>query len=153
MLQGSVVPLIRMQGIQQEVLKVFNWSAQLDPRNYQKVENVVHQLKNVVSNFVDSAEIPTVSNAVHEMYGFLSKASDQHLNHLFPTIITSVPWVWHGAGFTTPDKMALTAGTLQINLKPYLFIVPDTIKQHDGFLARMAVQRTFQENCLMVVLS
>ena len=66
-LQGSVVPLIRMQGIRKEVLKVFNWSAQLDPRNYQKVENVVHQLKNVVSNFVYPAGLPTVSNAVHEI--------------------------------------------------------------------------------------
>ncbi|XP_071785165.1 sacsin-like [Asterias amurensis] len=154
MLQGSVVPLIRMQGIRQELLNVFNWSAQLDPRNYQKVDNVVHQLKNVADNFEYPVGIPTVSNAVHEIYGFLSRASDQHLTHLFPTIITSEPWVWHGAGFTTPDKMALTAGTLQINLKPYLFTVPDTMEQYyDGFLARMGVQRTFQENCLNVVLS
>ncbi|XP_033645532.1 LOW QUALITY PROTEIN: sacsin-like [Asterias rubens] len=153
MLQGSVVPLIRMQGIRQELLNVFNWSAQLDPRNYQKVENVVHQLKNVVSNFVYPAGIPTVSNAVHEIYGFLSRASDQHLNHLFPTIITSEPWVWHGAGFTTPDKMAITVGTLRIDLKPYLFTVPDSIKPHDNLLTRLGVRQTFQESALSVVLS
>ncbi|XP_071785309.1 sacsin-like [Asterias amurensis] len=153
MLQGSVVPLIRMQGIRQELLNVFNWSAQLDPRNYQMVEKVVHQLKNVVSNFVYPAGIPTVSNAVHEIYGFLSSASDQHLNHLFPTIITSAPWVWHGAGFTTPDNVALTVGTFRIDLKPYLFTVPDSIKLHDNFLTRLGVRQTFQESALSVVLS
>ena len=153
-LQGSVLPLIKLPGIRQELLSAFSWSADRDSNNYQKVELVVHQLKNVAEKFELTEEAFAMSSAVSMIYEFLGKASsDIHFKHLFATHInTSQPWVWHGSGFTTSDKMALNIGTLGVSLVPYLHIVPRDILKHSNFLSKMGVQQTFQETALCTVL-
>ena len=113
----------------------------------------MRHLKNVADKFELTEEAFAVSNAVSMIYEFLGTASDTHLKHLFATHInTSQPWVWHGSGFTTPDKIALNIGTLGVSLVPYLHIVPRDILKHSNFLSKMGVQQTFQETALCTVL-
>ena len=88
------------------------------------------------------------------IYKFLNQASDKDLKHVIEKHINvSQPWVWHGSGFTTHDKIALDNGTLGVSLVPYLHIVPSEHKQkYEHLLSKMGVQQTFQVGKLGTVL-
>ena len=61
-------------------------------------------------------------------------------------------WIWHGNGFTTPSKIAF-ALSCNINLKPYLFEVPQGFHALRLFLQRCGVRQTFNESDLLGVLA
>ena len=60
-------------------------------------------------------------------------------------------WIWHGNGFTTPSKIAFTL-SCNINLKPYLYEVPQDFQALRLFLQRCGVRQTFNESDLLEVL-
>ncbi|XP_033639007.1 sacsin-like [Asterias rubens] len=152
-LQGSVVALISMQDMKQDLLQLFGWSRDLIPDEDKNVEAAVRHLKNVTDNFSSTEETFTISNTVSSIYEYLGKASAPTLKRLFDKYVgDSQPWVWHGSGFTTPDKAALSIGTLGVSLAPYLHIIPEAMLKHRAFLETMDVQQTFQESALCTVL-
>ncbi|XP_038060324.1 sacsin-like [Patiria miniata] len=154
LLQGSVLPLVSLRDVRDELLDAFGWKKNLDPSNYQHVERVVLHLKNVANSYQNvHGNVYLVSHTVSEIYSFLIRAENVQLSHLFHQHMkASQPWVWHGFGFTTPDKMAMSNGTLGITLTPYLRLVPQDCVQYKRFLNNMGVQETFQDSALCEVL-
>ncbi|XP_038054984.1 sacsin-like [Patiria miniata] len=154
LLQGSVLPLVRSHDVKDELLNAFGWTKRLDPSNYQHVERVVRHLKNVANNYQNVHDnVHIVSHTVSEIYSFFTRAENVQLRHLFHEHMSAPqPWVWHGFGFATPDKMALSNGTLGVTLTPYLRLVPQDYLQYGSFLNSMGVQETFQDSALCEVL-
>ncbi|XP_038062187.1 sacsin-like [Patiria miniata] len=154
LLQGSVLPLVGLLDVKDELQNAFGWTKCLDPSNYQHVERVVRHLKNVANNYQNVRDnVHIVSHTVSEIYSFFTRAENVQLRHLFNEHMSAPqPWVWHGFGFTTPDKMALSNGTLGVTLTPYLRLVPQDYLQYSGFLNSMGVQETFQDSALCEVL-
>ncbi|XP_038058754.1 sacsin-like [Patiria miniata] len=152
LLQGSVLPLVGLHDLKDQVLSVFGWQKSLDSSNYQHVERVVLHLKNVANKYQNIHDnVYFVSLTVSKIYSFLKgiTVANVQLRHLFHEHMSaSQPWVWHGSGFTTPDKMALNNGTLGVTLTPYLRLVPEDYLQYKSFLNNMGVQETFQDSAL-----
>ncbi|XP_038057003.1 sacsin-like [Patiria miniata] len=151
---GSVLPLVNLPSISEEVQRAFGWRKNPYPNIRQHVEYVVHHLKNI-ANTSQSAhqDSYTVSKSASVIYQFLSKASNPDVRAFFKTHMNlSQPWVWHGSGFTTPDKIALGVGNLGVSLVPYLHIVPKEMQKYSVFFSNMGVNQTFQEKELSTVL-
>ncbi|XP_038066420.1 sacsin-like [Patiria miniata] len=154
LLQGSVLPLVRLHNVKDELLNAFGWKQNLDSSNYQHVERVMLHLKNVANNYQNVLDnVHIVSHTVSEIYSFFTRAENEQVRHLFHEHMSAPqPWVWHGSGFTTPDKMAMSNGTLGVSLTPYLRLVPEDCLQYGNFLNSMGVQETFQDSAFCEVL-
>ncbi|XP_038061695.1 sacsin-like [Patiria miniata] len=154
LIQGSVLPLVGLHDVKSELLNVFGWQKNLDSSNYQHVERVVLHLKNVANNYQNVHDNAySVALTVSTIYSFFTAVANLPLRHLFNKHMSAPqPWVWHGFGFTTPDKMALSNGTLGVTLTPHLRIVPQDYLQYRSFLNSMGVQETFQDSALCEVL-
>ena len=61
-------------------------------------------------------------------------------------------WIWHGNGFTMPSKIAFNR-SCNMELKPYLFVVPQDFQILRPFLQRCGVRQTFNESDLLQVLA
>ena len=61
-------------------------------------------------------------------------------------------WIWHGDGFTTPSKIAFELPH-KIDLKPYLYAVPQDFQALRSFLQRCGVRQTINESDLLGVLA
>ncbi|XP_022079700.1 sacsin-like [Acanthaster planci] len=154
LVQGSVLPLVNLGDTGVELRNVFGWNKELDPSNYQHLERVILHLRNASTKFqVGHESVFVLSKTMSEIYLFLQKAAIAQLRHLFDShLAIAYPWVWHGSGFTTPDKMALSHGTLGVTLTPYLRVVPEDFLKFRDFLIAMGVQESFQESALCEVL-
>ncbi|XP_022079489.1 sacsin-like isoform X1 [Acanthaster planci] len=153
LLQGSVLPLVKSEGAGEELLSVFGWSKKLDPSNYQHLQRVILHLKHASTTYrIVRGDAFVVSPMVSEIYSFLSKSESAQLRYLFDNYLKAQPWVWHGSGFTTPDKIALSHGTLGVTFTPYLRVVPEDFLKFRKFFTTMGVKETFQESVLSEVL-
>ena len=61
-------------------------------------------------------------------------------------------WIWHGKGFTSPSKIAF-ASCCKIDLKPYLYTVPQDFRSFSPFFKRCGVRGTFNDSDLLHVLT
>ena len=60
-------------------------------------------------------------------------------------------WIWHGCGFSSPSRIALTS-CCRIDLRPYLYIVPQEFQLFNSFFQRFGVREKFQDSDLLRVL-
>ncbi|XP_022089606.1 sacsin-like [Acanthaster planci] len=153
LLYGSVLPLVFLQNTREDILRAFGWSKNPNPNDLRDIELVVRHLKNIANSFQSSQELYSFTRSVSLIYKFLGGASDTDLDEIFEVYMNgSQPWIWHGSGFTTPDKIALSSGNLGVSLVPYLHIVPKDMQKHRALLSSRGVQKTFQEKELNTVL-
>lgn len=62
-------------------------------------------------------------------------------------------WIWHGDGFTSPNKVALLARfPKSINLHPHLFLLPKEFHSLKEFLFAFGVKKEFTDDDLLSVL-
>ena len=61
-------------------------------------------------------------------------------------------WIWHGNGFSSPSKIACTS-FCRIDLRPYLYIVPQEFQPLNPFFQRCGVREKFQDSDLLHVLT
>ncbi|XP_022102271.1 sacsin-like [Acanthaster planci] len=152
LLCGSVRPLVDLANMQEDLLSAFAWKKP-DPNDRAECQRVICHLKNISDTHQPGQETHTVSDSVSVIYQFLGEASDPTVAEIFETHLNrSHPWVWHGSGFTTPDKIALSTGSLSISLIPYLHIVPEDMQKYSIFLSKGGVQQTFSVTELCSVL-
>ena len=156
LLQGSVLPLLKLPGISKELIDAFSLTVELKPTNPNNVQNVVHQLSNLSKNYDSKKDDSNVTAlAVSAIYEFLNQvsgidlklASEKHIS-------TNQPLVWHGSGFAPLDKIAIDKGALGVSLVPYLHTVPTEHKEKYGsLLSSIGVRQTYQEDELCRVLT
>ena len=60
-------------------------------------------------------------------------------------------WIWHGNGFSAPSRIAFTS-CCRIDLRPYLYIVPQEFQLLNSFFQRCGVREKFQDSDLLRVL-
>ncbi|XP_072021909.1 LOW QUALITY PROTEIN: sacsin-like [Amphiura filiformis] len=152
LLQGSVVPIVDQTGLSESMASTFDWHRELDPHNFEDVRRVVQHLKNLCNSYDDDSDTATYAKMTSTIYHFLNQSSTDHVNSAIDTEIEDVPWVWHGQGFTSTDKVAFDGGSLRVNLDPYLFILPKSVKEYDRLLSGAGVKENFPDNVLCSVL-
>ncbi len=155
MLQGSVLPLLKLPCIDKNLLDAFSLTVQLEPNNDTNVEHVVQHLGNLSKNYNSKRDDSSVTaSAVSEIYKFLNQVTGSDLKLASEKHVSvNQPLVWHGSGFATLDKIAIDNGTLGVSLVPYLYTVPIEHKEkYEHFLSSIGVRQTFQEDELCKVL-
>ncbi|XP_033639906.1 sacsin-like [Asterias rubens] len=156
LLQGSVLPLLKLPGIKDELINAFSLTVELEPTNPNNVQNVVHQLSNLSKNYNSKKDDSNVTAlAVSAIYEFLNQVSGTDLKLAAEKhISTNQPLVWHGSGFAPLDKIAIDKGALGVSLVPYLHTVPTEHKEKYGsLLSSIGVRQTYQEDELCRVLT
>ncbi|XP_072021910.1 sacsin-like [Amphiura filiformis] len=152
LLQGSVVPIVDQTGLSESMASTFDWHRELDPHNFEDVRRVVLHLKNLCNSYDDDSDTATYTKMTSTIYHFLNQSSTDHVNSAIDTELEDVPWVWHGQGFTSTDKVAFDGGSLRVKLDPYLFILPKSVKVYDRLLSGAGVKDNFPDNVLCSVL-
>ncbi|XP_072035532.1 sacsin-like [Amphiura filiformis] len=152
LLQGSVVPIVDQTGLSESMASTFDWHRELDPHNFEDVRRVVQHLKNLCNSYHDDSDTATYTKMTSTIYHFLNQSSTDHVNSAIDTELEDVPWVWHGQGFTSTDKVAFDGGSLRVKLDPYLFILPKSAKVYDRLLSGAGVKENFPDNVLCSVL-
>ena len=89
---------------------------------------------------------------VKGIYMYLEQAPKDTLNHLLQSKGLT-QWVWHGSGFTSPEKVALESHfPKSINLHPYLFRLPNELFKVTEFLLSHGVKPQFTVDDLLDML-
>ena len=145
---GSVKPLVNLAKITDEFREFFCWS-ELSAEKYNTVKDVTQHLQNVIEAY-PQLNMQAVSRIVEEIYSFLNKSPDRHLKNIFTN--SNQPIIWHGSGFTTPDKVTITRGNINVNLAPYLFTLPETFHDFRNLFCILGVQEEFNKEALSEVL-
>ena len=118
------------------------------------VHQLVQQLRSACSvplTTMDWNERSCFQGMLKEIYQEASRNAD-----LIISAIANDPtfpaWIWHGNGFTIPSKIAFNR-SCNMELKPYLFVVPQDFQILHPFLQRCRVRQTFNESDLLKVLA
>ena len=89
---------------------------------------------------------------IKAIYMYLEQAHRDTLQHLL-TSKRLTEWVWHGNGFTSPEKVALESHfPKSINLHPYLFRLPNELFKVKEFLLSFGVKPQFTIDDLLDML-
>ena len=89
---------------------------------------------------------------VKRIYMYLQQAPKETVKHLLQSKGLT-HWVWHGSGFTSPEKVALeTHFPKSINLHPYLFRLPNELFKVREFLVSHGVKPQFTVDDLLDML-
>ena len=89
---------------------------------------------------------------VKAIYIYLQEVPRDTVKHLLESECLT-EWVWHGNGFTSPEKVALESQfPKSINLHPYLFRLPNELFKVKDFLVYYGVKAQFTVDDLLVML-
>ncbi|XP_072039950.1 sacsin-like [Amphiura filiformis] len=149
LLLGSVKPLVKVHRQRDEFNTFFDWHG-IDSNKYPTVEDVFKHLKNVAASYQNGQNVQKMTNAVDAVYKFLNQSPIRFISNICNDRTREL--IWHGNGFTTPNKIAFDSGTISVNLAPYLFTLPSMLRQYRGFFEAMGVEQQFTTNVLNEVL-
>ena len=152
-LQGSIVPLVALVGVSQLMKEAFGWHRNLDHQNFVHVKRVMCHLNNVSESFDEDCDNLMYTKMISHIYAFLSEASSEHIKAGIESELSSCHWVWYGRGFTLASKVAFDGGSLRVNLDPYLFILPKSMRPYERLFSEAGVKETFPEDVLCSVLA
>ena len=118
------------------------------------VHQLIQQLRSACSvplNTMDWNERSRLQAMLKEIYQEASRNADLTISAI-ANDPTFPAWIWHGNGFTMPSKMAFNR-SCNMELKPYLFVVPQDFQTLYPFLQRCGVREKFNESDLLKVLA
>ncbi len=120
-------------------------------------KEVIEQLHLAVVSWTNrTTTTPLILAKFEEMvkgiYMYLQQAPKDTVNHLLQSKGLT-QWVWHGSGFTSPEKVALESPfPKSINLHPYLFRLPNELFKVTEFLLSHGVKPQFTVDDLLDML-
>ncbi|XP_067026066.1 sacsin-like isoform X2 [Acropora muricata] len=145
-LVGATMPLVS-KSCNQTLETAFGWN------NSPPVAHVLAQLRYACS----LAPEATRSTEKHYFENMLKEIYQQLLVNMEAAtrLITgdsSFPaWIWHGNGFTSPNKAAFSR-SFSFNLKPYRYLIPNDFHNFRPFFTRSGVRATVDDADLLDVL-
>ena len=119
-------------------------------------KEVIDQLHLAVDSWTNQTTTPLMLARFEEMikaiYIYLQEMPRDTVKHLLESECLT-EWVWHGNGFTSPEKVALESHfPKSINLHPYLFRFPNELFKVKDFLVYYGVKAQFTVDDLLVML-
>ncbi len=120
------------------------------------LKEVIEQLRLAVVFWENHTTTPLILAKFEEMvngiYMYLQQAPKETVKHLLQSKGLT-HWVWHGSGFTSPEKVALESHfPKSINLHPYLFRLPNQLFEVKEFLLSHGVKPKFTVDDLLDML-
>ena len=129
-LVGSVQPVVAAE-IYAEVAMQFGWD------RTPPLENVVAHLANVVSSY-DPRDKMLFMEMSRGIYAELSKQNCATVAGLLNRHDILSDWIWHGDGFTRPDRMVVSAPFT--DLRPYVYSLPTEMSTFAEFFTGFGMQ-------------
>ena len=121
------------------------------------LKEVIDQLHLAVVFWTNQTATPSLilgkfEEMIKAIYMYLKQAPRETVRHLL-TSKRLTEWVWHGNGFTSPEKVALESHfPKSINLHPYLFRLPNELFKVKEFLFSFGVKPQFTDDDLLDIL-
>ena len=146
-LVGATMPLV-WKSCSQALETVFGWNKTT------LVQHLLKQLRSACSaslNAMNGSERYHFQAMLKDIYQEAEKNTDL-ITSMIANDASFPAWIWHGDGFTSPSKIAFSL-PCNINLKPYLYTVPQDFQVLRLFLERCGVRHTFGDSDLLGVLA
>ena len=121
------------------------------------LKEVIDQLYLAADSWTKQTTTPSLIHGKFEemikvIYIYLNQAPRETVQHLLESKCLT-EWVWHGDGFTSPEKVALESHfPKSINLHPYLFRLPNELFKVKEFLLSFGVKSEFTVDDLLDML-
>ena len=121
------------------------------------LKEVIDQLHLAVTFWTNQTATPSLilgkfEEMIKAIYMYLKQAPRDTVQHLL-TSKRLTEWVWHGNGFTSPEKIALESHfPKSINLHPYLFRLPNELFKVKEFLLSFGIKPQFTVDDLLDML-
>ena len=121
-------------------------------------KEVIDQLHLAVGSWTNQTKTPSLilgkfEQMIKTIYMYLEQAPRDTVQHLLKSKCLT-EWVWHGNGFTSPEKVALESNFPKtIDLHPYLFRLPNELFKVKEFLLSLGVKPLFTVDDLLDILS
>ena len=121
------------------------------------LKEVIDQLHLAVTFWTNQTATPSLilgkfEEMIKAIYMYLKQAPRDTVRHLL-TSKRLTEWVWHGNGFTSPEKIALESHfPRSINLYPYLFRLPNELFKVKEFLLSFGIKPQFTVDDLLDML-
>ena len=121
------------------------------------LKEVIDQLHLAVTFWTNQTATPSLilgkfEEMIKAIYMYLKQAPRDTVRHLL-TSKRLTEWVWHGNGFTSPEKIALESHfPKSINLHPYLFRLPNELFKVKEFLLSFGIKPQFTVDDLLDML-
>ncbi|XP_067026078.1 sacsin-like [Acropora muricata] len=142
-LVGGTMPLVS-KSCSKTLETAFGWN--ISP----PVHHVVSQLRYACSLVHESTEKHYFENMLRDIYQELSVNMEATIRLI--TEDSSFPaWIWHGNGFTSPNKAAFSCSS-SLKLSPYRYLIPTDFHNFRPFFTRSGVCATFDDADLLDVL-
>ena len=126
------------------------------PRNV--LTEVIEQLQLAIVSWTNQTTLTSglilanFEEMVKVLYTYLSEAPKDAVEHLLQSKGLT-QWVWHGRGFTSPEKVALESHfPKSINIYPYLYRLPNELFKVKNFLLSFGVKPQFTVDDLLDML-
>ena len=140
---GASMPLVS-KSCSKTLETAFGWN------NSPPVSHVLAQLRYACSLLPDATEKHYFENMLRDIYQELSVNMEATIRLI--TKDSSFPaWIWHGNGFTSPNKAAFSCSS-SLNLSPYRYLIPTDFYNFRPFFTRSGVRATFDDADLLDVL-
>ena len=146
-LVGATVPLV-WKPCSHALETVFGWNKATP------VQHLLKQLRSACSaslNAMDGSERYHFQAMLKNICQEAAKNADL-ITSMIANDASFPAWIWHGDGFTLPSKIAFSL-PCKINLKPYLYTIPQDFHVLRLFLERCGVRDTFGDSDLLGVLA
>ena len=145
-LVGATMPLV-WKSCSKTLETAFGWN------NSPPVHHVLAQLRYACSlapEAIPSAEKHCFEKMLWDIYRELS-VNVEATTRLITEDSSFPAWIWHGNGFTSPNKAAFSR-SFSFNLNPYLYLIPNDFHNFRPFFTRSGVRATFDDTDLLDVL-
>lgn len=129
-LVGSVQPIVAAE-VYSEVAKEFGWD--VTPA----VDKVAAHLSNVISSY-DPRDKVQYMEMCRIVYSELAKHDSSVVTEMFSAQDVPSSWIWHGEGFTYPNRVVLIAPFM--DLRPYVYSLPTEISSFSEFFSNFGVR-------------
>ena len=117
------------------------------PMKEPSIHDVRNQLDIVISSYT-SAEKQGFVVVLTEIYRFMTRCYSDALSVWFP----SPQWAWNGSGFVKPSQIVINPGNHCIDLKPYVFTIPDEMLCFKQMFLEQGAFAEDNNKCLISVL-
>ena len=143
---GAAMPLV-WKSCSKALKTTFGWN------NSPPVHHVLAQLRSacyLAPEAIPYTEKHCFEKMLRDIYQELSVNMEATTRSI--TDDSSFPaWIWHGNGFTSPNKAAFSR-SFSFNLNPYLYLIPNDFHNFRPFFTRSGVRLSFDDADLLDVL-
>ncbi|XP_028392627.1 sacsin-like, partial [Dendronephthya gigantea] len=149
-LVGATVPVFNKTWVSNEVQGLLGMSEEKNA-----FQEVIEQLNLAVASWKRTTQLSVgkFEEMIKSIYMYLARAPKHAMQQLLQSKGLT-RWVWHGKGFTSPEKVALESPfPRSINLNPNFYRLPNELFKAKDFLLSLGVKPQFNVDDLLVMLS